>query len=110
MNAHNRFIKGSLAADVCASALPIPARAQVKVGVINSMSGNFAAFGQRYNTGMQVALEEINANGGINGEKLELIVQDDRSDAQSALAAVESLNKQDVPLIIGSYASGITGP
>lgn len=110
MKAHNRFIKGSLAAVVCASALSMPALAQVKVGVINSMSGNFAAFGQRYNTGMQVALEEINANGGINGEKLELIVQDDRSDAQSALAAVESLNKQDVPLIIGSYASGITGP
>src|SRR5690606_28781605 len=34
----------------------------------------------------------------------------DRSDAQSALAALESLNKQQVPLIIGSYASGITGP
>jgi len=110
MKAHNRFIKGSLAAVVCASALSMPALAQVKVGVINSLSGNFAAFGQRYNTGMQVALEEINANGGINGEKLELIVQDDRSDAQSALAAVESLNKQGVPLIIGSYASGITGP
>lgn len=110
MKAHNRFIKGSLAAIVCASALSMPALAQVKVGVINSLSGNFAAFGQRYNTGMQVALEEINANGGINGQKLELIVQDDRSDAQSALAAVESLNKQGVPLIIGSYASGITGP
>ncbi|OZI24133.1 ligand-binding receptor [Bordetella genomosp. 7] len=110
MKAHNRFIKGSLAAVVCASALSMPALAQVKVGVINSLSGNFAAFGQRYNTGMQVALEEINANGGINGQKLELIVQDDRSDAQSALAAVESLNKQGVPLIIGSYASGITGP
>nr|WP_237453296.1 ABC transporter substrate-binding protein [Paracandidimonas lactea] len=88
----------------------MPAAAQVKIGVINSLSGNFAAFGQRYNTGMQVALEEINANGGINGKKLELIVQDDRSEAQSALAAVESLNKQNVPLIIGSYASGITGP
>lgn len=110
MKAHNRFINGSLAAVVCASALSMPALAQVKVGVINSLSGNFAAFGQRYNTGMQVALEEINANGGINGQKLELIVQDDRSDAQSALAAVESLNKQGVPLIIGSYASGITGP
>src|SRR5690606_30749949 len=77
---------------------------------INSLSGNFAAFGSRYNTGMQVALDEINANGGINGQKLELIIQDDRSDAQSALAALESMNKQGVPLVIGSYASGITGP
>src|SRR5690606_33163762 len=110
MKAHNRFIKGSLAAVVCASALSMPALAQVKVGVINSLSGNFAAFGSRYNTGMQAALDEINANGGINGQKLELIIQDDRSDAQSALAALESMNKQGVPLVIGSYASGITGP
>ena len=87
-----------------------PAIAQVKVGVINSLSGNFAAFGQRYNTGLETALEEINANGGIKGQKLEIVIQDDRSDAQSALAALESLNRQNVPLVIGSYASGITGP
>lgn len=86
------------------------AQAQVKVGVVNSLSGPFSAFGERYRTGLDVALEEINANGGINGEPLELVVQDDRSEAQSALAAVESLTNQDMPLIIGSYASSITGP
>ena len=110
MKSHGKFLKTGLLTVLCASAFSLPAVAQVKIGVVNSLSGNFAAFGQRYNTGMQVALEEINANGGINGEKLELITQDDRSDAQSALAALESLNKQGVPLIIGSYASGITGP
>ncbi|MCO5118432.1 MAG: ABC transporter substrate-binding protein [Burkholderiaceae bacterium] len=86
------------------------AAAQVKVGVINSVSGVFSAFGQRYQVGMDVALEEINAKGGINGQKLELIRQDDRSEANSALAAVESLQNQGVALIIGSYASSITGP
>ena len=86
------------------------AQAQIKVGVVNSLSGAFSAFGQRYKTGMEVALEEVNANGGINGQKLELVVQDDRSEAQSALAAVESLVNQGVPLIVGSYASSITGP
>jgi branched-chain amino acid transport system substrate-binding protein len=84
--------------------------AQVKIGVVNSLSGPFAAFGERYRTGLQVALEEVNADGGINGEELQLEIQDDRSEAQSALAAVESLINQDVPLIIGSYASSITGP
>lgn len=90
--------------------LALPAVAQVEVGVVNSLSGNFATFGERYLTGMEVALEEINANGGINGEDLELVIQDDRSEAQSALAAVEDLENQGVPLIIGSYASSITGP
>ncbi len=110
MKMNVKFLKVGLVAALTASAFSMPAVAQVKIGVINSLSGNFAAFGSRYNTGMQVALEEINANGGIKGQKLELITQDDRSEAQSALAALESLNKQGVPLIIGSYASGITGP
>lgn len=105
-----KSLKVGVLAALCTALFSASAMADVKIGVINSLSGNFAAFGQRYNTGMQVALEEINANGGINGEKVELIIQDDRSEAQSALAAVESLNKQQVPLIIGSYASGITGP
>ena len=106
------FARGLLAA---ALALPMvgistSAVAQVKVGVINSLSGAFSAFGERYRIGMDVALDEINAQGGINGQPLELIVQDDRSEAQSALAAVESLRNQGVPLLIGSYASSITGP
>lgn len=86
------------------------ANAQVEVGVINSLSGPFSAFGDRYRIGMEVALDEINAEGGINGEELQLVIQDDRSEAQSALAAVEQLSNRNVPLIIGSYASSITGP
>lgn len=87
-----------------------PARADVEIGVINSLSGNFAAFGERYRTGLQVALDEINANGGIKGQPLKLTIQDDRSEAQSALAAAEAFASKDVPLVIGSYASSITGP
>lgn len=110
MKLKSKLLKAGLASALMASVISAPVYAQVKVGVINSLSGTFAAFGDRYDAGMAVALEEINANGGINGQPLELIIQDDRSDAQSALAAVESLNKQGVPMIIGSYASGITGP
>jgi branched-chain amino acid transport system substrate-binding protein len=54
----------------------------VEIGVINSLSGNFSTFGERYRTGIQVALDEVNANGGINGEELTLNVQDDRSEAR----------------------------
>ncbi len=90
--------------------LAAPVSAEIQVGVINSMSGSFATFGERYLTGLEVAVEEINANGGIEGEMVELLVQNDRSEAQGALAAVEALSREDVPLIIGSYASSITGP
>lgn len=110
MKLKSKLLKTGLATALVASVISVPVAAQVKVGVINSLSGNFAAFGDRYDAGMAVALEEINSTGGINGQPLELIIQDDRSDAQSAIAAVESLNNQGVPMIIGSYASGITGP
>src|SRR5918994_1208387 len=93
------------------SALSLPAQADITIGVINSLSGNFATFGARYRTGMEVALDEINASGGIKGQKITLSVQDDRSEAQSALAAGEELaSPKDVPLVMGSYASSITGP
>lgn len=95
---------------VTALGLASSAYAEVQVGVVNSLSGPFAAFGERYRTGMDLALEEINAAGGINGEPLELVVQDDRSEAQTALSAVEQLAGQGMPMIIGSYASSITGP
>jgi branched-chain amino acid transport system substrate-binding protein len=91
-------------------AIAPPVLADIEIGVINSLSGNFATFGQRYQAGMEVALEEINAAGGVRGESILLNVQDDRSEAKSALTAVESLNRQNVPLIMGSYSSGITGP
>lgn len=101
---------GTLALAASLAAFSLPASAQVKVGVINSLSGPFSAFGQRYQTGMDVALEEINSQGGINGQPLELVIQDDRSEAQSALASVESMKNQNVALVLGSYASSITGP
>lgn len=107
----NRIFKASMAALGAAFALAAaPAAAQVQVGVINSLSGVFSAFGKRYETGMQVALEEINKNGGIKGQPLSLVVQDDRSEAQSALAAVEAMKNRGVPVVLGSYASSITGP
>lgn len=100
----------TVAATVPWLAVVPPALADIEVGVINSLTGNFATFGQRYQAGMEVALEEINNSGGVRGEPLSLAVQDDRSEANSALAAIEALNRQNVPLIMGSYASGITGP
>ena len=55
-----RVINLTFTAALCASLFSAPALAEIKIGVINSLSGNFAAFGERYNKGMQVALDEIN--------------------------------------------------
>ena len=51
---------------------------RVEVGAVLSMTGDVGAYGQRSLKGLQIAEDEINAAGGINGKKLSLIVEDAR--------------------------------
>jgi branched-chain amino acid transport system substrate-binding protein len=55
----------------------------IKIGAITSLSGRFATFGKMQKAGFQVALDEINAKGGVNGSKLELLLEDDGSRSAS---------------------------
>src|SRR5437588_1028891 len=78
----------------------------VKIGVITSLTGDLAAFGQAHKNGYTVALNEINANGGIGGKKIELIYYDDQSKPDQAVQGVSKLVDQDtVNIILGSYSS-----
>ena len=79
------------------------------VGVITSITGRFAEFGEQHQAGFQVALEEINAGGGVGGQQLELVLRDDTSDVNAALSAAESLARE-VPIVLGAYSSSITNP
>ncbi|MEW6046667.1 MAG: ABC transporter substrate-binding protein [Bacillota bacterium] len=82
----------------------------VEIGIITSLSGRFATFGAMQMAGYQVALEEINAKGGVLGRPLKLAVEDDASNQNAALSAAERLLARGVPLILGSYSSGISKP
>jgi branched-chain amino acid transport system substrate-binding protein len=81
----------------------------VRVGIVTSISGSLARFGQAHLQGYDLALQEINAAGGVLGEPLKLIFEDDGSDPAAAAAAVEKLATQDqVPVVIGAYSSSAT--
>lgn len=82
----------------------------IHIGVITSLSGSFATFGGMEVAGYKVAVEEINKKGGVLGRPIELVIQDDASNQNAALAAAEKLISQGVPLILGAYASGVTKP
>jgi branched-chain amino acid transport system substrate-binding protein len=82
----------------------------VKIGAVTSLTGRFATFGKMQRAGFEVALKEVNGRGGVLGRRVELLLEDDASDTNKALAAGESLVNRGVPLIIGAYASGITRP
>ena len=86
------------------------AQDSVRVGVITSLTGRFATFGEQQQAGMDVALEEVNEAGGINGVPMELVLEDDTSEVNVALAAAEQLVNQGLPLVMGAYSSSITNP
>lgn len=81
----------------------------VKIGVISSFTGNLAAFGEAHKRGYEIALDEINKQGGIDGKKVELDYYDDQSKPDIAVQGVAKLVDQDqTPMILGSYSSEST--
>jgi branched-chain amino acid transport system substrate-binding protein len=94
---------------VCAS-LSARAADPIRVGVITSLSGGYATFGTMEVAGYKVAAEEVNKKGGVLGRPIELVIEDDASNQNAALAAAEKLANQGVPLILGAFASSITKP
>jgi branched-chain amino acid transport system substrate-binding protein len=78
----------------------------IKVGVYGDLSGQTSSFGESTRNGVRMAVDEINAAGGINGRKVEIIVEDDQGQPQQASTVVTKLINQDkVVAIIGEVAS-----
>ena len=86
------------------------AQEPVRIGVITSITGRFAEFGEQHRAGVQIALEDVNAAGGVNGAPVEVVWEDDTSEVNAALAVAERLVNQNVPLVMGAYSSSITNP
>jgi branched-chain amino acid transport system substrate-binding protein len=79
---------------------------KVRIGVFMSLTGDTANFGISSTNGIKMAADEVNKAGGINGKQIELLVQDDRSDASEAATIVTKFVTQDqVHAILGEVAS-----
>jgi branched-chain amino acid transport system substrate-binding protein len=79
----------------------------VKIGELNSYKV-FAAFLEPYKKGMELALEEINASGGVLGRKLELVVRDDGGTPGDAVRVAEELiARERVNVLMGTFASHV---
>jgi branched-chain amino acid transport system substrate-binding protein len=107
-----KMLAGSLAmAAVLAGAGITGARAQdtIKIGVTQPLTGAFAASGNYVAQGTKIAEEEINSAGGVLGKKIQLIIEDNKSNPTEAVTTVEKLIQQDkVPLLIGAWSSTLT--
>ncbi|VVN69109.1 ABC transporter substrate-binding protein [Pseudomonas fluorescens] len=106
------YKKGFLALAVSA-ALGVSAFAQadIKFGVAGPMTGANASFGEQYMRGAQAAADEINAKGGVNGEKIVLVKGDDACEPKQAVAVANRMVDQDkVAGVVGHFCSSSTIP
>ena len=88
-------------------ALAFPVHAQIKIGELNSYKV-FAAFLDPYKKGMDLAVEEVNAGGGVLGRKLELVVRDDGGNPGDAVRVAEELiAREKVNVLMGTFASNV---
>lgn len=82
---------------------------EIILGHYGSMSGAQATFGQSTDNGIRLALDEINAAGGVKGKPVRLITYDDKGDAREAGAAVTRLvNRDGVTAVLGEVASSLS--
>ncbi|WP_294430470.1 ABC transporter substrate-binding protein [uncultured Treponema sp.] len=79
----------------------------IKIGSIGPLSGNYAVYGGDCKNGVELAINEINAEGGVNGQLIELIAEDDEGQPEKSVSAYKKLvTKDGVKLIVGSLTSG----
>ncbi len=109
----NKMLKSVLAGAALFAAsgmlFAAPKSNNIRVGGIAPLSGAVAVYGVECKNGIDLAIAEINAAGGINGQKIEFICEDDEGDAAKSVSAYKKLiTKDKARIIIGSLTSGCT--
>ncbi len=79
----------------------------IKIGALTSLTGNFTPWGIQVRDGMQLAVDEINADGGVGGRMLELVVTDDQSNAEEGVSGLERMIEDGVIAVGGSISSDV---
>jgi len=81
----------------------------IKVGVLLPLTGSMAKFGEIEKRSFEMALEEINAKGGVRGSRIQLVFEDDTGKPEVGRSAMEKLISRDkVPVVTGGYSSAVT--
>jgi branched-chain amino acid transport system substrate-binding protein len=86
------------------------ARADITIGVAGPFTGSLASYGDQLKAGAVQAAKDINAAGGVNGQKIVLEFGDDQCDPKQALAVAEQMAAKGVPFVLGHFCSGSSIP
>src|SRR5580698_7577673 len=107
MLTRHHLLAGISALVAASFALPASAQDTIKLGELNSYK-IFAAFLEPYKKGMELAVEEINAAGGVLGKKIEIVSRDDNGNTGDAVrVAEELLSREKVAFLIGTFPSNV---
>src|SRR6266436_938514 len=88
---------------------PVLAQGTIKIGVTQPLTGAFAASGNYVAQGAKMAEDDVNKAGGVIGKKIELVVEDNKSNPTEAVATAEKLIQRDkVPVMMGAWSSTLT--
>ena len=85
-------------------------KADIRIGLASPMTGDYAWAGDRYQRGAEMAVEDLNARGGVLGESVELIVGDDFCDPDQAVALARKLVSDGVVFVAGHWCSHASIP
>ena len=88
----------------------MPGRADILIGAAAPFSGSNAVLGEQLRRGVQMAVDDINATGGIRGEKLAVQFADDGCDPRKAIDVATGFVSAGVKAVIGHYCSGASIP
>lgn len=99
-----------LSAAFAFSAFALPAHAQVKLGVAGPITGPSATFGAMLKNGVEQAVEDINASGGILGQRLQLSLGDDVSRPEQGVSVANKFVGDGVKFVVGHFNSGVSIP
>lgn len=99
-----------LVAAMTALAVAAPARADIRIGIAAPLTGQLAAVGEQLRLGTEQAAADINARGGVQGQKLVVTVADDGGVPAQAVAVANRLVTEGVVMVVGHLQSGTTIP
>ncbi len=86
------------------------AAAEITIAVAGPMTGQYASFGEQMQRGAELAVADINAAGGVMGQKLKLTIGDDACDPKQAVAVANKFASEGVVFVAGHFCSGSSIP
>jgi branched-chain amino acid transport system substrate-binding protein len=101
---------GALLLAACGTSNSNSPGSPINVGITGPFSGPYADPGSAIRNAGQLAIDDINAAGGINGRKLQALPEDDACDAQTGVQAAQKLLNESIVAIVGGYCSGASIP